>query len=717
MMELLGILRTGLDLLIIVLGFSLIIVLHELGHFVAARWAGIRVLAFAVGFGSAIATYRQGIGVRAGSTEKEYERLKSEGRAEGVSPTEYRLNVLPLGGYVKMLGQDDADPGARSDAADSFQSVPVWKRMIVISAGVVANLVSAAALFVVVFMIGLKTEPPQIGGVVPGSPAAVTVAENAGELGIERPGLRAGDDVLRIGSREPDSFNDLVMASATARRGSEIEVVVSRSGYAEPLVFRVEPRRDPVTRLMHIGVTPAASDRLFDGRRGGVRERVREELAAIGLGELEPGMRLLRVNGEPVETAHALSDAARASGGEDVEAVFADDEGREITVRIGVRPEYQREGFFVERDRIVPASHLLGLMPVMSVQHIEAERSAETGLRPGDVFMQLGNLEWPSVPSGVAEVRRQAGDSIRVVVARPAEGGGDGVVVYEEVDLGQVSVSRGGTIGFNLADTAESDTRIARWPSLERVRMNEEEAPAPSGSALGLPPGARVVSIGGVAVRDFASMREALRRAVERAPGVNGERVVSLEIELPLVAAGALRGEGPRETVEWTLGEDEVEQLRAMGWASRLDPALFEPRQVLLVADGPIDAIVMGVRETHRVMMSVYLTIARLFEGTVRVEHLRGPVGIAHIGTIIADRGLVWVMFFMALISVNLAVINFLPLPIVDGGHFLFLCYEAITGRPVSPVVQNFVGLIGLVLIVTLFVVVTYHDVMNLFTG
>ena len=122
----------------------------------------------------------------------------------------------------------------------------------------------------------------------------------------------------------------------------------------------------------------------------------------------------------------------------------------------------------------------------------------------------------------------------------------------------------------------------------------------------------------------------------------------------------------------------------------------------------------MGVRETHRVMMSTYLTFARLFQGTVKIEHLKGPVGIAHIGTIIADRGLVWLTFFLALISVNLAVVNFLPLPIVDGGQFLFILYEQISGKPVPIGFQNVATLAGLVLIGSMFLIVTFNDIANL---
>src|SRR4051812_14841823 len=171
MPPLLPLLSQAGDLLLVVLGFSLIIVIHELGHFVAARWAKIRVLAFAVGFGPALVSYRRGLGLRKGSSEAEYRRLVGDTRSDRtgsvaavhseltdrISTTEYRLNALPFGGYVKMLGQDDADSTARSDEPDSYQNCRTWKRMIVISAGVIANIITAAILFVAVFMLGLKT--------------------------------------------------------------------------------------------------------------------------------------------------------------------------------------------------------------------------------------------------------------------------------------------------------------------------------------------------------------------------------------------------------------------------------------------------------------------------------------------------------------------------------------------------------------------------------
>src|SRR4051812_7494272 len=101
--RLVNIIGTGGDLLLVLLGFGLIVFLHELGHFLAARWAGIRVLAFAVGFGPAVCSYRKGWGLQAGSSEEKYQALvkaDAAGATEGrrfpgrdISPTEYRFNI------------------------------------------------------------------------------------------------------------------------------------------------------------------------------------------------------------------------------------------------------------------------------------------------------------------------------------------------------------------------------------------------------------------------------------------------------------------------------------------------------------------------------------------------------------------------------------------------------------------------------------------------
>ncbi len=128
----------------------------------------------------------------------------------------------------------------------------------------------------------------------------------------------------------------------------------------------------------------------------------------------------------------------------------------------------------------------------------------------------------------------------------------------------------------------------------------------------------------------------------------------------------------------------------------------------------PLAAIAMGARESWKFIELTYLTIDRLVRGSVGVDQLHGPVGIVHIGTKVADRGFTYLIFFLAIISVNLAVLNFLPLPIVDGGMFLFLIYEKIKGRPPSVGFQNAAMMLGLLLIGTAFVVTFFNDIARL---
>jgi len=163
------------------------------------------------------------------------------------------------------------------------------------------------------------------------------------------------------------------------------------------------------------------------------------------------------------------------------------------------------------------------------------------------------------------------------------------------------------------------------------------------------------------------------------------------------------------------LNADEAQHVASLGWTLPIPPGVFEQEWTVLKASGPANAIALGLRETRRVMKITYLTFLRLFDGSISPTNLNGPIGIVHTGTIVAERGFVWLLFFFALVSVNLAVINFLPIPITDGGHMLFLIWEQVTGRPVSIAVQNAATLAGLVLIVSAFLFVTYNDILRLF--
>jgi regulator of sigma E protease len=158
----------------VLIGFSIIIFVHELGHFLAAKWVGIRVDRFSVGFGTRLFGYRRGEGLTFGN-RPDYSANELEQRDYG--ETDYCFKVLPIGGYVKMLGQDDVVINEESgevrlsDDPRAFTSRPVGQRMIVVSAGVIFNLLFAAVLLMSVFLVGKQMLSPVIGTVHPDSPA------------------------------------------------------------------------------------------------------------------------------------------------------------------------------------------------------------------------------------------------------------------------------------------------------------------------------------------------------------------------------------------------------------------------------------------------------------------------------------------------------------------------------------------------------------------
>ena len=211
-----------INVLLLVFGFGFVIFWHELGHFLAAKWAGVRVEQFAVGFGQALFSWRKGLGIRPGSSAKEYEQIVQANRegvqnrdASQISETEYRLNWIPLGGYVKMLGQDDMDPNATSEDPRAFKQKSIGKRMVIVSAGVIMNVILAAIGFFVLFLIGFDVPPPVVGQVLPNSPA-------------QRAGIQVGDRILSFDNRVQRDFTKIQLNVALVKEGEAVPVQVQR---------------------------------------------------------------------------------------------------------------------------------------------------------------------------------------------------------------------------------------------------------------------------------------------------------------------------------------------------------------------------------------------------------------------------------------------------------------------------------------------------------
>lgn len=157
--------------LIALLVLSVLIFIHELGHYSAARFFGVYVEVFSIGFGKKLFSFQW-------------------------LDTRWQISAIPLGGYVKMKGQDDSDPTASSDDTDSYTAKKPWQRIIILLAGPLANFALAWLFFYAIAMGGPQALSPVVGTVLKESPA-------------EKAGLQSGDTILSINQERITEWNEL----------------------------------------------------------------------------------------------------------------------------------------------------------------------------------------------------------------------------------------------------------------------------------------------------------------------------------------------------------------------------------------------------------------------------------------------------------------------------------------------------------------------------
>lgn len=320
-----------------IIAISVLVAIHEYGHYLVARLAGIKVLRYSIGFGKPLWT-----------------------RRAGKDRTEYCISALPLGGYVKLLDERSGDVDPR-EAHRAFNRAPIPHRIAVLVAGPMFNFLFAIAAYWAIFVVGVATVSPQIGAVEPDSYAA-------------RAGLGAGDEILAVGGREVDNWEKTLLAllAEMVDDGRVPLTVAGEDGEAREIVIDVGGE---AARLTEPGV-------LFDGlgiapwSPPAVIGELVEDGAAAGAG-LQPGDRIVAIDGEPVD------------GWRDLVALVGPrpDERVTVTVERGGR-ELEREltlGAVTENGR---TRGLLGVTP----QAVSAE---ERGVRV-ERFGPLAAV-WPAI--------------------------------------------------------------------------------------------------------------------------------------------------------------------------------------------------------------------------------------------------------------------------------------------------------------------------------
>jgi len=642
----------------VLFGVGALIFFHELGHFLAAKWAGVRVEVFSLGFGPRL------LGVRKGDTD-------------------YRVSALPLGGYVRMLGQADDDPfQAPTERADDFRNKTPWQRFVILVAGVVMNIVLAAVGFIAAFGLGVEFVAPEIGAISPGSPAA-------------RADLRPGDVVVRIDDDEVLGWQDLQTLVALA--DEEIELEVLRGG--ERITTHATPIRGDDDSYARLGVEPAFVIAEFEEG---------SPLPELGVEAATPAAADRIRNVSPVDSR--CDPELRMKQREIAEAIERADGRVAIVLE---RVEYADDGTpgssepsTIEVDVPQEAEYTIGLeIPdhawVRGVT--EGGAAAAAGVAAGDRIVALGELE-PITHSNLREAVRETGArrgdaAVRLVVER------DGERVETEVRLQLMNpdVVEAAVAGVSdEAERLEIRRNVGRW--LLGVEYRQD--------------------IVGADARLPLADADADPVTIEA-----GDRLTKLWLdgglwwsqEVPFSSADVLeqilrqRQDEPFQLawIDGDTGEERTAVVQANESDERYGDLGFSRsyRQVV-VQRGPLAAIGLGLHQTVIQTQRIFLMLRSFMTGGVSPKELGGPIQIAKVAYTVAERDSLSKLFhLLAILSVNLAVINILPIPVLDGGHILFLVIEKLKGRPVSSDVMAYAQWFGLFVILGLMALVFFNDI------
>src|SRR5579862_562967 len=253
---------------------GVMILIHELGHYWAARFFDVKVDTFSFGFGPRLFGFKKG-------------------------ETDFRFSLILLGGYVKMVGEQPGDE--HSNDPRSFLSKPRWQRLIIVFAGPAMNIILAVAVLTGLFMVRFPKIPsspsPEIGYIVPGSAAA-------------KAGLHEGDRIVEIGDSVNPTWEDIYVKEV-ASAGHALNVWIVRDGVRKQ--FTVTPVLDPKTGAGFAGW----------GEQSDIEIASSLADSPAAKAGLKPGDIMVSVDGQPIHSTPKVHDIINNNGGKPVDVVFS----------------------------------------------------------------------------------------------------------------------------------------------------------------------------------------------------------------------------------------------------------------------------------------------------------------------------------------------------------------------------------------------------------
>lgn len=727
---------------LVLIGVNMLIIVHEWGHFIVARACGVRCDKFYIWFdawGFKFFKFKWG-------------------------DTEYGLGWLPLGGYVKMLGQEDnpahmqeelerakkhgyhmeheeaeaespeAEPkGATAEAPkpetptldaeskpaeesgdegeageeltedelhhiedalyaeDSYLSKKVWQRAAIIAAGVTMNVVFAFVCAMGAYILGVYKPVCEIGGVTPGDAAW-------------RAGLQSGDVVTEIDGKPADIFNDILRAVAIGDVDDGVEFTIERTRQgAEPehLTFNLQPDRE--NRLAPtIGAYSSHILKIRDTQPGTPAHQASPKI--------ESGDVLIAVNGEElaegeygdfrrIEKLHRTQPLTFT-----VKRVKEESKEKALkTPKELTDSDYTTLDVTVQPRKVRRVGIVVGMGPIQAVQ--TGSPAAKAGLQAGDVIEKCDGspiadpMHWPEE---LQEMAQAAGDEPTTVELTYRRGKETKTV---QVQLKAADWDTQLLHGDNPWECAPIGVAYKIDPVVKSVIPDSPAAKA------GIKPGQRITSIQFLApseelLKKYGEKEWSEGKAIELKAGkvnwpflfdrMQDSTLPGQEIEIELASKD--------KSGEEELTKYKVVPVEAENWYDSDRGLLFEAKTIFFQADGVGAAFSYATEETLGALSMVTRFLQKLSTQQVSMKGLGGPVTIVSMAYHHASADFGTYLLFLCLLSANLAVVNVLPIPVLDGGHLVFLAYEGITGRPPNEKLQIILSYAGLILLLTLMI-------------
>lgn len=550
-MDIFSFLQSGLSAIVpFVILLGILIFVHELGHFLVARWCGVRVEVFSLGFGKKLLTYKKG-------------------------DTTYALSMIPLGGYVKMFGEQNGEGISEEDKKVSFTHKNVWQRIAIVLAGPLMNFFFAILVFFAVALIGEDAKIPVLGDVTKDSPAYTA-------------GFRSGDQILTINQKPITTWEDVQNAlSLKESHDLHLDVQVKREGSGESATVSTIAKPEPNPNVLSSFDYIASVDGISPYSKGttiGVLES--SPLKALGL---RTGDTILSINGNRVAYWRQLEGTLAGINAQEP-----------LTLEVLGQREGDKEAKTIT-------------VTMAASESLKSFSLASLGLESSDLYLS------------------------RVVEGSPAEAAG----------------LRAGDRLVKINDVV-----LTRWEDvLNNIKSFDGKKPV----ALGI-------------------LRDGKETQLEITPKMTTQ----------MTASGA-------EEKRYTIGISPI-------------PNIAAPEIMTLRSSGPVDALIRGTEKTWDVTVMTVMSFVRLFQAKISPKNIGGVISIGQAASETFKIGITQFLQMMAIISVNLFVLNLLPVPVLDGGHLVFYVIELVKGAPLSMRKMEVAQQVGLAILMSLMIFALFND-------